>query len=267
VDRSVDVSEGGVTGMKRIAAGLATVAAAFLLSATGASAAILTYTPPDPDINDLDHFYAYTWKVSGISLAGDNVSGATLKFKKIYNWDDNANELFIHLLDTAKYSGLASFQDEVTDPSPLIDDFVNTRHHSNPSWLVAAGTADTFLTSRSFATAGAAPNDWTSGENSAASLEGWSWYQDGTAWHNGSYKNVYTYTYTFSSGELTALQSYITNGGNIAIGLDADCHFFNSGVTLTINTTTPPAIPEPGTLALLGSGLAYGYRRYRRRRT
>jgi hypothetical protein len=231
-----------------------------LCAPLAASAAVLTYIPSDSDFDDLDHFKAYTWRVNGLNIAGQDVTSAKLVFKQLYNWNGAANELFIHLLDTAKWSGVHSFRDETSDPSPLIDDFVNTRHHSNPDWLVAAGTADTFLTSRSFDNlSGNNPTQYPGEPNPT----GWSFVHDGWSGAN----KLYTYTYTFSEGQEDVLQSYITNGGNLAIGLDADCHFYNSGVALTINTANvpPPVVPEPGTLVLLGSGLLYA--RYRRRKT
>ncbi len=46
--------------------------------------------------------------------------------------------------------------------------------------------------------------------------------------------------------------------GNFGLGFDPDCHYFNRGIKRTIETYVPPptpAVPEPGTLALMAIGL------------
>ena len=70
--------------------------------------------------------------------------------------------------------------------------------------------------------------------------------------------------YNFSASELTALFAYISNDGPFALGFDPDCHFFNDGIKFEIFTSNNP-VPEPATMALLGTGLAGLYARRRRR--
>lgn len=203
----------------------------FCLS-SAAKADTLTFQPNPVDLNDLDHHSVYTWRIDNVNLNGKTITGARITITNIKNWDANANRLFIHLLDTAKSAGVASFQDEPADAVPvnhIDDDFVDTRYHSLSSWLVANGTADTFLTSSSFTTT---PTN---------------------------------FVYNFTASQLNALFSYISNDGRFALGFDPDCHFFNDGIKLEIFTANAPT-PEPATLALLGTGLAGLYARRRRQK-
>ncbi|HEX5707662.1 MAG TPA: PEP-CTERM sorting domain-containing protein [Pyrinomonadaceae bacterium] len=218
---------------------LVSLAALFVLSIPAAvKADTLTFTPSPSDLGDLDHHRVYAWRIGGVNLNGQVITGARITFKNIRNWDNRANTLFVHLLDTAKVSGVSSFIDDTRDRAQLtdaqlqasmIDDFANTRFHNQSSWLLNSGTADTFLFSRSFP---------TTGQN---------------------------FVYNFTAGQLQALMAYIANDGRFALGFDPDCHFFNDGIVLEIFTASAP-VPEPATMALLSTGLAGLYYRRRRQR-
>lgn len=184
-----------------------------------------TYTPNPVDLNDLDHHSAYTWRIDNINLGGATVTGASLTFTNIANWDTNPNILFIHLFDTAKNSGVRSFIDASGVPVPtnqMADNFASPLLASNP--LIANGTANTFLTSKSFT------------------------------------MTPTTFTYNFTAAQLVALQSYIANGHNIAFGLDPDCHFFNDGVKFTMSV--PDGGTTAVLLGLTMVGLVFARRQF-----
>jgi hypothetical protein len=210
----------------------------FISALSSSQANTYTFNPTPIDLNDLDHHMAYTWEMSGLSLAGGSVTSASLTFTNISNWDNNPNTLFIHLLDaalatpthtlsngaypvilgTAAGSEVTAFTDAATSQAPVTDindDFAGTRYLANPL-VNGATTANTFLTSYSNLTTTPIP----------------------------------TLTYNFTSAQLAVLQSYIANGNDIAFGLDPDCHYFNDRVTFTYST--PDA---GGTAALLSLAL------------
>jgi hypothetical protein len=201
-----------------------------------------TFSPTPSNLNDLDHHLAYTWQISGGALNNINFAGgaiitsATLTFTNIRNWDSGANMLFVHLLDTARYSGVNSFTDASGSPVTVIhDNFANPYLHgainSNPDLrrdnpLITAGTGNTSATGNKF------------------------------LFQQSFTTSPTNYTFTFTAADLAILTSYITNGRNIAFGLDPDCHYFNNGICFTITWNTPVSVPETGgTLGLLGAAL------------
>ena len=63
---------------------------------------MLTFTPPDADVDNLDHYSLYLWGIEVGLAAGEFISAAELSFDNIRNWDNNPNDLFIHQLDWAE---------------------------------------------------------------------------------------------------------------------------------------------------------------------
>jgi len=63
-----------------------------------------------------------------------------------------------------------------------------------------------------------------------------------------------TITYDLGKlGLLPTLRDYAKDGV-FGFGFDPDCHYYNNGISLTLKTTKAPT-PEPGSLAVFGSGL------------
>ena len=77
-------------------------------------------------------------------------------------------------------------------------------------------------------------------------------------------------TYDFDLAEVGALRTYAADN-NFGLGFDPDCHFYNCGITLTLETQTVPGpngtpIPEPVTGSVLLGGVGMIVARRRRRK-
>lgn len=80
----------------------AIVAVSLVVLPASAGAGTIVYEPTRPDLYDLPHQYYYTWGISvSEDISASTITGATLRFEDIHNWNDDPNQLYVHLLDAA----------------------------------------------------------------------------------------------------------------------------------------------------------------------
>jgi len=162
----------------------------------------------------------------------------------IYNFSPSPSDLYD--LDHYKYytwginSGGISDYEEIVSASLFIDDIYNWANEDNDILYIhlldlnKAGVTiytDNQYYADAFSGQGVLLDDYTDIK------DGWSYRED--------------YTYYFDNEELNALISYASND-YFGFGFDPDCHYYNSGIKLTV-VTSP--VSEPATVLLLGTGL------------
>ncbi len=279
-------------------AGLAAGTMALVLGLHSVASAA-TYVPGGTgsgvtDLNDLDHYYMYTWYIqdgtsNGSAFAGigttTEVKSAVLTFTNMSNWAREANSLYITLLDSALQTGVlggdtslpdrnfvTSARDISSGDSTTYNNLSNgfTDGTALDKGLINSATASSavFLTAQAFPY-GTDNISKTTGLSSAYGSSAGATLGDGWDKLSSDTSAPFTYTYTFTEQQLGVLTNFLANGYDFALGFDPDCHFDNAGISLSLTTgaiTAAPAVPEPASIILLGTGLLAAGRRYRKSR-
>jgi len=203
------------------------------------------------DLNDLDHNKLYVWGIdptstlATISTTHEKIVGASISFKNIYNWAHEANDILkVYLVDNPK----------VIDKTNNGIDVWSATDNQNTSGRLNE------LTDCRYTTPG------NSNYRFQAILPLWTWTDVVDLQHaqtpGSPIRSGHDLVYNFDPTELTTLLSYFTSPNSLAtnsynyatfgLGFDPDCHYYNDGITFTIDTAP---VPEPGTILLLGFGM------------
>lgn len=229
--------------MRSAAARMVLTMALVAVFAGSAMAATITFSPrPSPDLLDLNHEQFYLWGIRTPITPG-SIQSATLTIQNIYDFTRESNDtLFVHLLDS------------VTVPVPgapiaSLSWRWDPTHRYQTVTAYASDQSATDQTVSDYFVGRTAP--WFS--PSSPPLVG--------TWSDplGGSPTGFNLSFTINP----VYFSWLTDG-NFGFGIDPDCHYYNSGVTLTVET-----VPEPGTILMFGTGLVglagVVRRRYRRR--
>jgi hypothetical protein len=235
--------------------------ALFATAAVAASANTVKVTPATIDLGDLDHYTPISWgfSLSGLDIGpGMVISQAVVRIKNIYNWNNNANKLFIDLIDNPT-NGIKNYTNENaprSETGALSDYFTQAPIANQGSYKLKTGQEVTKITTYTDSTPGT--YKWVDGKKVYGEL----------------------FEYSFSTAQIGKLATYLgtaagsdvswKNGSKVytpqaTVGLtfDADCHYYNTGVEFEVTTKKVP--DAAATLGLLGLSLA-GLVTLRRRR-
>jgi hypothetical protein len=242
-----------------------------------------TFTNSSSALENLAHGTAYTWGLSSTSTvspsstlgqletavkAGHDVTSATLTISNIWDWEANsldpADVLYVNILNnvSASNSGVNQYT-----------------YNSNPSTsdtsfgpdIFETGTANETTTNANLPFTAISPTATANLEDQANSLLVYSGSHTVTSYTNptthttstnngtwsdpnGGSNDDFTLTINLSSANLSLINELLDTDNSttdLGLGFGPDCHYYDSGITLTFSTPDQSA-----TLLMLGGALA-----------
>jgi len=207
-----------------------------------------TFTFTDTSLTDLAHGAAYTWGLSGTTFtnlqntlhSGQVVAGARLTISNLDDWTVEPKDvLYVNILNgvsSGNHSYVYNSHPATYDTSYGTDFFATTSTHLHYD---AAAANSLLVYTGSYNTPGN-PGTWSDPD---------------TPGHSTHFNLVIDFT----SANLGLLSSYLAadygTTKHLGLGLGPDCHYYDTCVTLTIDTCSRK-VPDGGaTLMFLGSGL------------
>lgn len=217
----------------------------FALVGGAASAAVYTFVPPSSNLWNLDHSTAYAWGLKPGIPTDEVITSAKLTITGIYDWQVETNLLTVDLLNTPPSFGSSS----------------------------TTGTASNYVVTKSKGEDGGTYWEQTGKWGGSERMFGWQ-DADGPATVNTlvyDFSNLYVYdktgtqllqTIPTAGATLDDFTNYLRNDGLVGFGFDPNCHFYNSGVQLQIETSPSGAsLPSPFAVLPFSVGLLVAFRR------
>ncbi|MGD8450595.1 MAG: PEP-CTERM sorting domain-containing protein [Phycisphaerae bacterium] len=100
-------------------------------------------------------------------------------------------------------------------------------------------------------------HSWTDHQGGGDAFEGQGVLLTTFSDDDGSPNAPEDWSYSFTPAQIDALTDYAADG-HFGLGFDPDCHYYNDGVSLTVQTAS---IPEPASMVLLAAGTLFVNRR------
>lgn len=199
--------------------------------------------------NGLDHHNAYAWNMSGFNLGSATVTSASLTFTNFSNWDNNPNQLFVYIGATSVVTpGAGGASACSLGPCGSVGSDTTVSGIKNHTTYFSDNSSGTAISDAFSGTAATPLYDSNVGSSTKNASSGHTFIASPSGFTTTA---VPTLTINFTGAQLADLTTYIgsASGGDFALLLDSDCHYFFNNAVFSMTTSSP--VPEPGSILLL----------------